>query len=103
MSIERDLNKAALEIAAQTENRAARIHQEYLDAQTLAANKKKEFEAASSAVKRAADFQVTLGANYQCPLCWIASGRRSDLRPIPSQTRDDIFRCDHGHDFAISR
>lgn len=61
MPIASDLVQKANEIAARVRQRASRIHQEYLDAQKLALDKKAEFDLADSALKRAADFKVTIG------------------------------------------
>lgn len=49
------------------------------------------------ALQRAADFPVTRGADYLCPLCWVDEAKESTLRPVPSGNRDDIFRCNSCH------
>ncbi len=102
MSIKGEFIQKAAEAAAYMQERTARLREEYLTAQKIASDKKAELDLASSAVKRAADFQVTLGADYQCPFCWIESGERTPLRPVSSDTGDDIFRCRHGHEHTIS-
>ena len=81
MSIENELQEIATQTAARVEKRATQLHQEYLDAQAFAAQKKTEFEFAKSATDRAFNFQFKIGSDYQCPVCLVESGVASNLRP----------------------
>ena len=48
----------------------------------------------SLAHNRLADLRVKLGTDYQCPVCWIRRGVRSNLDPIGFGTNaKDLFRC----------
>lgn len=73
-----------------------------LDRQIAELNeRKKNIEArrvqASNAPKAAADYPVNIGADYLCPVCWVSNNIMSPLQPIPSQDRNDIFRCNLCH------
>ena len=52
---------------------------------------------AGNALKAAADYPVNIGVDYLCPICWVSGNRMSPLQSIPSQGRNDIFRCDLCH------
>ena len=52
-----------------------------------------QLEAANLASKRLATFTMHRDGTEQCPRCWIAHEVAADLTPIPSDNRDDIFRC----------
>lgn len=49
---------------------------------------------ATSAVPRLDHFDPEIDANFQCPMCWIKNEVHADLRPIASETGDDLFRCE---------
>jgi hypothetical protein len=51
-----------------------------------------QLRSANLSYQRLANFQVKIGADYQCPACWIEHEARSALRPIGSGTdTEDIF------------
>ena len=52
---------------------------------------------ARHALKAAAAYPVNIGAAYLCPICWMSNNRMSSLQPIPSQNRNDVFRCNLCH------
>ena len=54
---------------------------------------KTQLEAARLAQKRLLNFQPSIGADFQCPRCLIVNEIRSFVRPIGSNTSDDIMRC----------
>ena len=56
-----------------------------------------ERQKARSALKRAANFPVKSGADYLCYLCWVDDDVTSTLRPVPSNDRTDLFRCNRCH------
>ncbi len=61
-----------------------------------------KLNAAKLAQKRLLDFRPRLGADFQCPRCWVQNETRSRLAPIPSGSADDILRCRTcGEDFHI--
>jgi hypothetical protein len=45
------------------------------------------------ALQRAADYPVTSGADYLCPICWVEDGKSAVMKPMHIQTADDIFQC----------
>jgi hypothetical protein len=102
MSLERKLGRIADEIATHAQKRAAYLRGEYLEAEKLALEKKARFESANLAFKRTANFKVKIGTDYQCPRCWVESGKAASLRADPGDTRDDILRCQFGHEVVIT-
>ena len=50
---------------------------------------------AKNAVGRVDQFAPEIGGNYQCPMCWVSNGLHGDLRLIPSDTKDGLFRCEN--------
>src|SRR5580658_10916831 len=98
MSLERKLGRIADEIAMHAQKRAAYLRGEYLEAEKLALEKKAKFESANLAFKRTTNFKVKIGTDYQCPRCWLESGKAASLRSDSGDTRDDILRCQFGHE-----
>ena len=103
MSLEQHTRQLATELAAQNQQNAANLHQEYLRAQSHALELKAKLDSAHLAGNRLANFKVKVGPYYQCPQCWIFNGVQSALKSIPSGgSREDIFRCDVcGFDFSV--
>src|SRR5689334_10242481 len=92
--MENEFHKIAEEIAAQAQARVAHLEKEVFDLETRLAQKKAEYNAASLAPKRLADFQVQIGTDYQCPRCWIVRKTRSAVRPFPGGGKTHEFlRC----------
>ena len=46
------------------------------------------------AAKRLLSYQPRIGAEYQCPGCWIDRGKQAPLSSVPGTDRHDILRCD---------
>jgi hypothetical protein len=97
MAARDEISNAAADIAQALHDKAARLQEEYLIAESHAAHLKAEHDKASIGPKRLASFQVKIGPDYQCPRCWIEHERGSALLPIPSDGRHDIFRCSRCH------
>ena len=57
---------------------------------------------AKLARSRLASFQIEISGHFQCPICWIIEGKRSNVRPISSGTSTDFFRCEYMSIFASS-
>ena len=60
--------------------------------------RKREIDLALRATKlgreRLANFQIKIGPDYQCPSCWVRNEQRTTLSAIPSDTKDNLYRCD---------
>ena len=87
---------AALDLAQALQNKAAGLREQYLAANSHATRPKAECDRASMAPKRLASFKVKIGADYQCPRCFIESERHSALLP-QGNGRSDVLRCKHCH------
>lgn len=93
MSIRDRIRQAAQEIAARIRERLSDIERRLEGAKEQVAKLRAERDAARLAPQRLSDFPIESGGNYHCPRCWIERGSLSSLRLIPSDTRDDRFRC----------
>ena len=61
-----------------------------------------KLRAAGVASERLRRFEPRVGADFQCPRCWIEKDARSKLSPVGSDTTNDIMRCRTcGADFEI--
>ena len=94
LKIAQDAATDAQSHVSDIERKLAEIEQEKLKLEAQRA-------LARSALQRAANYPVTRGADYLCPLCWVDDSRESTLRPVPSSDRNDIFRCNGCHYEAI--
>jgi predicted RNA-binding Zn-ribbon protein involved in translation (DUF1610 family) len=93
MSPKEAFERAARDVATAAQARISQLEQEALELKARLAEKEAERDAARSAPKRLLDLPITVGADYACPRCWIARGKRSAMRTVASNTADDIFEC----------
>ena len=100
MSIAHGISDLAAQMAEESQQRAATLQAKLQEIEAQRTEVQAELDAAKLARQRLANFQVQIGLNFQCPQCWIYNGVQSSLRPIPSGTGEDVFRCDICH--AIS-
>ena len=52
-----------------------------------------EIKDAKLARPRLLDFRARIGADFQCPHCWVQSEARSTLEAQPSTTSEEILIC----------
>jgi hypothetical protein len=102
MSIESELLRIAQEVVAESQAGSAYAYKAYLDAQARTAQLKAKLDFANLAEDRLANFQAKIGADYQCPRCWIEQNSRAPLLPRRGAEREDIFECRNGHEISIS-
>jgi hypothetical protein len=81
------------DIASALQNSQAALEQQILDLEKRLAELHAERNLARSAANRAANMEVFVNNHYECPRCWVMRGEHAKLRPVPSETGDDIFRC----------
>jgi hypothetical protein len=66
----------------------------------------REIEAVGASARlahdRLANFQIKIGADYQCPGCWIEHERRSSLTPVGGGTATEEFFTCHVYHFGIA-
>ena len=88
--------------AARMQQRDASLKDELLKIEARKAAVQTEREKIRTAAQRALKFMPKIGAEHQCPRCWILNERRAPLRPVGSPSDDfDIMRCACGADFDI--
>ena len=88
------LKQAALEIANNALERAKQLEPERAEIQMRLKTIEAMLDSASLCHERARNFVAQVGRDYQCPRCWIIHEAKTALTPIPSDTKDDRFRCD---------
>lgn len=93
MSIEIQLKQLALQIATDITMNAKALRRDLEDINRRKLELEKKIEAAALSIKRADEYQPKMGIDYTCPQCRVRHDRSAALRPIPSTTRQDIFRC----------
>lgn len=94
MSIVQNLSDLAQEIAEEVQGRRCVLEAELLRLEAGAGDIRTELRSMDLARDRLATFQVQIGGQYQCPNCWVRHEAQSALTPIPSETKDDYFRCE---------
>jgi hypothetical protein len=102
MSIESELLRMAQEVVAESQAGSAYAYKAYVDAQARTAQLKAKLDFANLAEDRLANFQAKIGADYQCPRCWVEQNSRAPLFPRRGAEREDIFECRNGHELSIS-
>jgi len=102
MSILTELKQAAVEVANNLQQRRSGLEAKKQNLETQLAQVQAQLDASSLPYQRVANFQPQIGADFQCPSCWVQNECRSALMPVPSETDDDILRCRTCHqDFSI--
>lgn len=91
------LAQYAAQIGAAAKQKLGYMQIEYAELERKLATAKASLDLLSGVPQRALNFEPTLGRDFQCPKCWVESGRHSAIHPVPSLTRDDIFHCDTCH------
>ena len=97
MATVEQLQTVAREIARRAQFRLAMLDREEAKIDRRKAEIATEREDISDAAQRALDFRPAIGADYQCPRCWVDHRKQSILQPIASQTGNDLFRCEDCH------
>jgi len=98
MTIAAQIQQIALEFASNAQHRAFALQSKLAEIEARKVAIEAELHTANLARKRIANFKVQIGADYQCPRCWIEHETRSALIPISGGTRDeDFFRCSTCH------
>ena len=102
MSVSGTLSELAAEIADNLQQSAVALEPEKLRIQT----RLREIEAVGAAARlahdRLANFQIKIGADYQCPGCWIEHERRSSLSAVGGGTATEEFFTCHVCHFGIA-
>ena len=93
MDIDSVLTTEAEDEATRAQNRARGMEADLLQIETRKREVEAALHSAHSAVHRAVNYRVRLGADYQCPCCWVRDEVRSPLAPVPGTADHDIMRC----------
>lgn len=87
------LTQIALEIANNTLERAKRLEPERDKIQTRLKIIEATIQSASLCHERRRNFVAQVGRDFQCPRCWVLDEAKATLTPVPSDTKNDRFRC----------
>jgi hypothetical protein len=93
MAIAGKLQLAARERAEGASHRASELERQIAELQFRRLQLDEQYSAADEARKRLANYEMKVGADYQCPCCWIDRGARAPLQEMPSGTDIELFRC----------
>lgn len=94
MYAEHAIQTEAASIAAGYEQHIARLERELADIESRKHQIKQQLHLVSLIPKRLSRFQPKVGADYQCPRCWLEQERHAVLQPIGwGTTHEDHFRC----------
>lgn len=88
-----DLFKLARDIAAEQAEKAEALYQEIRQIEADLPNKKAQLNVVREASSRLDTYVPEIDGTRQCPFCWVADEVHSNLSPIPSNRREDRFRC----------
>jgi len=69
------------------------LEAEFRDIEKRKSEIEARLQAGNLAFERLGNFDPRIGADFQCPRCWVQKEIRSGLHPVGSNTRDDILRC----------
>ena len=81
-------------IVQEMEARRPNLEAELLGMEKRQAAIERELHATKLARERLVHFAYKIGPDYQCIRCWVTNEKRTSLSPIPSNTKDNLFRCD---------
>ncbi|HEV8015845.1 MAG TPA: hypothetical protein VGP48_09945 [Stellaceae bacterium] len=103
MRPETRFREIAEQMAEYASARASQHQRELKEAELRKAEIEAKLRSANAALDRLANFQVKIGADYQCPACWIENETKAILRPVGGGTdADDFFRCNKcGAEFNV--
>ena len=104
MSPDKHFRDVAEQIVQRSKNRTPKLQRELSEIEARKAEVEALLNSANLARQRLAIFQVKIGADYQCPICWIEREVRAPIRSIGAGTdNEDLFRCSVcGTDFSVS-
>jgi len=88
-----ELKALANQMAAREQAKLSQIEKRLTELEEEKASLEARRDLASTAHERALNFQPVLGADYQCPSCWIVGKGAASLRPIDGKPGKDLFRC----------
>ena len=83
MSVRSHLEQLAIDEADSLKRYEARIEEELLELEEQKATLIARRDAVRLGPQRLLNFEPALGADFQCPRCWIDNEIRSTLSPIP--------------------
>jgi len=93
-----ELKALANEMAAHEQAKLSQIEKRLTELEDEKAALEARRDLASTARERALNFQPVLGADYQCPACWVVGEERAALGPISGEPHKDFFRCSRCHE-----
>ena len=93
MSVVQQLSDLATEIAEEMQQRRSALEAELINLKARKREIEDELRATDLGRERLSHFQVNINGKYQCPNCWVRHEIKSTLTPVPSDTKDDFFRC----------
>ena len=94
MPIAGELQRIAAELARTLKGRISELQRDLAEVEEKKRAIQEQLEAARLSTDRTLDFQPQIGADFQCPRCWIEHEKRCTLTRMGGGTRtEDFFHC----------
>jgi hypothetical protein len=90
---EEALLRIAREIAASHEAQIPQLNNDLIEVERKKTEIQRELHTARLATKRASQYDPILGRDFRCPGCWIYDETSNVMHPIPSDNREDKWKC----------
>lgn len=97
MPIANEIQQAAIEIANGIHRRIAGLEKEKTRLENELSINQAALDAANLCHDRLGNFRPEIGADYQCPRCWINNESRVALRAAEGTEKVDVLRCPTCH------
>lgn len=93
MNVRSALAQEAERIVSRLERGMAAFEAELAELESKKAKLQAQLHASNLASDRLLNYPILVGADYQCPSCWIQNEARSKLRPMSGTDTADIMAC----------
>lgn len=97
MGIADQFRNYAMDFAEAAIKRVANLDRRLAELEIERAKIEAERKSSGGALQRLANYPVKIGSDYACPRCWINKDTASPMHGVPSQTNNDLFRCQLCH------
>lgn len=87
------LAQVALQISNDIQERTLKLKNELAEMEQRKLLIEAHLSSAQAVRERSRNYRSEIGGNFQCPSCWVRNETEVSLTPIPSNTKDDLFRC----------
>ena len=87
------LTQVALQISNDIQERTLKLKNELAEMEQRKLLIEAHLSSAQAVRERSRNFRPEIDGDFQCPSCWVRNETEVSLATIPSDTKDDLFRC----------